>query len=102
MLVKFYGIEPSDKQDKKYKARFVLIDFKNNKIKNYSIYFGDSKYEDYTLHHDEKRKSNYIKRHIKNENWNDPLSAGTLSRYILWNKKTIKDSILDYKKRFGF
>ena len=27
-------------------------------------------------------------------------SAGALARYILWNKKTLSDSIADFKKRF--
>ena len=37
----------------------------------------------------------------KNENWNDYQSAGALSRYILWSKPTLKESIADYKKKFN-
>ena len=50
------------------------------------------------MHHDDARKENYITRHQKNEHWNDPLTPGALSRYILWNKKTIEESIEDFKK----
>ena len=55
---------------------------------------------DYTIHKDKKRKERYMKRHKVNENWNDPTTAGSLSRYILWNKPTLKASIEDYRKRF--
>jgi len=40
-------------------------------------------------------------RHRKRENWNNYMSAGSLSRYILWNKPTLKASIADYKKKFN-
>ena len=38
-------------------------------------------------------KNRYIQRHKKNENWNNPETAGYLSRFILWNKPPIKQSI---------
>ena len=46
------------------------------------------------------RKRRYMSRHKKRENWNNYMSAGSLSRYILWNKPTLEASIKDYKKRF--
>ena len=64
------------------------------------VHFGASGYEDYTTHGDEERKKSYLARHRKNENWNDPRTAGSLSRWILWNKRTLTESIKDYKKRF--
>jgi hypothetical protein len=48
-----------------------------------------------------KRKQAYLDRHRTNENWNDYMSAGSLSRWTLWNKKTLSASIADYKKRFN-
>ena len=30
----------------------------------------------------------------------DPMRAGYLSYYLLWNKKTLASSIKDYKKKF--
>lgn len=62
--------------------------------------FGALGYQDYTEHNDEKRKNSYLKRHAPRENWNDPKSAGALSRWILWNETTIEKSLRDYKKRF--
>ncbi len=84
-------ITPSDKPTKKFEAR---IDGKK------SIHFGAKNYEDYTIHKDPERKERYIDRHSKNEDWNNPLTAGFYSRWILWNKPTITESIRDTNRRF--
>ncbi len=65
-----------------------------------TTHFGASGYEDFLKHKDPQRKQRYINRHKKRENWNNPMSAGALSLYILWNKPTLKASIADYKRRF--
>jgi len=82
---------------KKLRASFIKDGYVIKKID-----FGSSQYEDYTTHKDVDRKERYIKRHRRNENWKNPFSAGALSYYILWNKPTLKASISDYKKVFGF
>jgi len=64
--------------------------------------FGAAGYTDFTINKDPKKKAAYIARHRSTENWNDYRSAGSLSRWILWNKKSLSESIVDYKKRFGF
>lgn len=64
-----------------------------------SINFGSSDYDNFTIHKDEKRKERYINRHSKNEDWNT-INAGSLSRYLLWNKDTLRESIYDFQKRF--
>ena len=63
--------------------------------------FGALGYEDFTIHGDKKRKTAYLRRHRKNEDWTNPRTAGALSRYILWNKPTIEQSIKDFEKRFN-
>lgn len=63
------------------------------------ISFGNNRYEDYTTHKDNKRKELYINRH-KKEDWTNLNKAGTWSRYILWNRKTLKASIKDMEKVF--
>ena len=60
--------------------------------------FGGSTYID---HKDKTKQSAYLKRHIVNEVWSDPFSAGALSRWILWNKPTLEASLRDYSRRFG-
>jgi hypothetical protein len=63
--------------------------------------FGATGYEDYTQHKDAARKERYLERHRRNENWSDYKSAGALSRWILWNKPSLRASLADYKRRFG-
>ena len=48
---------------------------------------------------DMKRRA-YIARHGATEQWTDPRTAATLSRYILWEKRTLPSAIQAYKKRF--
>jgi hypothetical protein len=62
--------------------------------------FGHIAYEDFTDGIPESRKIAYLNRHRKRENWDDPKSAGALSRWILWNETTIEKSLKDYKRRF--
>ena len=55
----------------------------------------------YTKHKDKKRKKRYLTRHKKRENWNDYMSAGALSRYLLWGETSFRESIRKYKNRFN-
>lgn len=80
--------------DKKHKYIAVFSDGTTTK-------FGAYGYSDFTKHKDPKRKERYIKRHSVNQDWTDKKKAGTLSRFILWNKPTLEESILDYKKKFN-
>lgn len=89
------SIKPSTLKTKKYTATFYKD---GKKIK--TTQFGSKGSSDFTIHKDIKRKELYLKRHQKNENWDDFMSAGALSRWLLWNKKTFKDSLLDYLKKF--
>jgi len=90
-------ITKSNKKGKRLMA--IFRKHKGGDIINIT-HFGSSAYENYTIHGDKKRKERYLKRHKKNEDWNDYQSAGSLSRYILWNKPTLDASIKDYKDRF--
>jgi hypothetical protein len=88
-------IKPSTRKDKKLMAIF----FDNDK-KVKITHFGAKNMSDFTIHKDKERKQRYLDRHKARENWNDYMSAGALSRWILWNKPTLNASIADYKKRF--
>ncbi len=91
-------ITKSNKKDKKLMAIFENCN--NGRTK--TTHFGAVGYDDYTTHRDKDRKERYLARHRKNENWNDPTSAGALSKFLLWNKPTLKASIADYKRKFKF
>ena len=83
------------------KKKYMAIFYENNK-KIKTTHFGCAGMSDYTKHKDPARKQRYMNRHKATENWQKPMSAGSLSRYILWNKPTLKASISDYKKRFNY
>jgi len=92
------AIRKSHVAEKKYDAVFVKPDGREIVQP-----FGQKGYSDFTKHKDVTRRTRYLKRHRGMvENWNDPTSAGALSRWILWNKPSFKASLSDYKRRFGF
>jgi hypothetical protein len=91
---KLYILEESANRKKKYTAIRL-----NPTLKR--IPFGAKGYEDYTMHKDIERKKAYIERHRSTEDWNDTDSAGAFSRWLLWNKPTLDESIKDMEKRFN-
>ena len=105
--MKLLRIVKSSNPNKKYDAIF-MVDGKQKKIS-----FGSSNYRDFVLINDkdskfylpkildrEVVKFSYIRRHEKREDWTNPLTAGALSRYILWEKNTLPSAIRAFKKRF--
>jgi Family of unknown function (DUF5754) len=94
--MKLISIKPSTKPEKKYMATFEKD---NGRTK--TTHFGAAGMDDYTKTHNKEQKERYLQRHKKNEHWNDPTSAGALSRYVLWNKPTVRESIADFKKHFN-
>ena len=98
--LKLLSIKKSPKKDKKYVATFS----RNGRIKK--THFGAKGYQNYggvgkERHLSEERKKRYIKRHKGKENWNDPTTAGSLSRWVLWDKKSFREGVKAYKKRFN-
>lgn len=67
------------------------------------IHIGQRGAEDYTVHRDEARKARYIARHAPRERWGRDgiLTPGFWARWLLWNKKTLGESVADVKARFG-
>ena len=82
------------------KFKMVFYDTARKKIK--SISFGAVGYEDFTITGDIQQKMNYISRHQARENFNDPMTAGSLSRWILWDKTSVSASYKSYRSKFGF
>lgn len=114
-MKKSYRRRKSPKKSLRRKSPLKLVKIVKspNKAKKYRAYFNDGKHTDFgasgyqnyggvgkSRHLNEDRKKRYIARHKSRENWKNPKSAGALSRYVLWNKTTLKASIADYKKRF--
>ena len=96
-------ISRSSNSEKKLMA--VFEDSEGKKIK--TTHFGQRGASDYTKHGDKERMQRYLERHgggtttSTKEDWKDPTTAGSLSRWILWNKPSLSASFSDYKSRFG-
>jgi hypothetical protein len=93
--MKLLSIKPSTKPEKKYMATF-----ETDKGTTKTTHFGAAGMDDFTKTNNKEQKDRYLARHKANENWNDPTSAGALSRYVLWNKPTLRASIADFKSHF--
>ena len=90
------SIKPSHKKEKKWDATFIYPDG-HQKV----VPFGAKGMSDYTKHRDPTRKQRYLKRHSgMGESWQKPDTPGALAKWVLWNKKTLRASISDYKRRF--
>jgi len=65
------------------------------------IHFGSKGSDDFTISGDNLKKRNYLLRHKPNEDWTNLDTAGAWARWLLWNKQSIDESILDMEKRFN-
>ena len=103
-------VSPSTHRGKKYMVSLRLLDgpmgavnggiYKRNELA--TIHFGAAGYEDYLMHGDDSRKRMYLMRHLPRENWNNPMTSGFWSRWLLWNRDTLAESARDVEQRFGF
>lgn len=98
MLIKRAELSKSKRKNKQYQV--ILFDKQDNKKK--TVHFG-SPMESYPDHKDPDRKASYLSRHKKREDWNKSGigTAGFWSRWMLWNKPTIQESIKDIERRFN-
>ena len=80
----------------KYSVQFI------NKATNRlnTIHFGQFGASDYTLNKNDNTKRLYRLRHAS-DNINDLSFSGCWSWHLLWNKKTIEESIKDMMKQFN-
>ena len=105
--MKLIEIKPSTRKGKKLMAVFEVND------KKITTHFGQKNARDYTLLNDKTSKfylpkvkdrmavkDAYLKRHMKRENWNAPMTAGALSKWILWTEPNLKSAIRNYKRKF--
>ena len=96
-MAKLIKLVHSPIQGKKYRV-YLEVDGKEHHVD-----FGSAGYEDYTKHKEEARKALYLGRHKAREDWtiSGILTPGFYARWILWNKKTIAESLKDVKERFN-
>ena len=96
--MKLVGVEPSWRKDKK-----LVATFDDGTV----THFGARGYNDYVSYSEighnlaDERRRRYVVRHRGREDWSDPRRAGTLSRYVLWEKRTVPAAVRAFKRRFG-
>ena len=88
----------SDKPNKKFYIQY--INPKTGREKK--TYFGQAGANDYTITKDDEAKARYLKRHRgMGEDYTNIYTPGALSKFLLWNQKTLNKSIKDTNERFG-
>jgi len=98
--MKLESVRPSTRKAKKYVATFTHGDTVTK------THFGGKGCGDFIKYSTQShalgntKRAAYIKRHGATESWKDPTTAATLSRYVLWEKRTLKAAITAFKKRF--
>lgn len=123
-------VSPSDRVGKRYKVEVFLAKEPINKrtlttIRMVpgslrTIHFGSNKYNNYILWREQaknhpvaskerreafkyanERKKSFIARHGVDDGFSDPYSARFWSRFLLWNKGSLKASADDISKEYG-
>ena len=91
-----YHLYKSSNDNKKFMVKF----FNQTTGRINTIHFGASAYpNDYTITNNDEKKALYKLRHA-NDNINDLSYAGAWSWWLVWNNKTLEESIHDMEKRF--
>jgi hypothetical protein len=107
MALYFDGIIPTPEGNSKYMAIFYMDT--GDKVHIKKVTFGGRGYRDYISYYEEDpekaftRRENYLDRHRPRENefWDsNPMAASALSKWILWNRPTLEESLLSYKRKF--
>lgn len=99
--VRLVDVRPSGRPGKKLVAVFAT----GGRTK--TTHFGAAGYGDFIAYckddpaHARRKRQAYIRRHGAQERWADPTTAATLSRYVLWEKPTLRDSVAAFRRRFG-
>lgn len=89
------GVELVKATDGKHKWVAVFADGKR-------VPFGAVGYEDFTQHHNHLRRENYLIRHKTTEDWNNPRTAGALSRHLLWgDSPSLAKNLASFRRRFS-
>lgn len=94
--MKLLRVERTPNQSKAFRAIFKMDNDKEKRVT-----FGTS--SNYVLNPDKTKqdRENYLKRHKTREDWEDPLTAGSLSKHILWGEsRNLNTNIRAFKKKF--
>jgi hypothetical protein len=103
-MTKLLDIKPSPREDKKLVATFCHCK-KETKCcdkDRTKIHFGAKNSSTYLDNKDEAKRKAYIARHSVREDFNKPMTAGSLAKNLLWGPTTsLRENIKLFKKRFN-
>jgi len=86
-------IRPSTRKGKRF-----MVTFDNGTTTHFGLAGGKT----YIDEGDKAKRTAYLKRHQARENWNDPYTAGSLSRFLLWgDSKDLETNHISFMKRFN-
>lgn len=90
-------VTPAHDGKHKYTAVFTHADGSTK-----TIHFGAAGMTDYLQSKDKLRRERYLTRHRGREDWNNPETAGALSRHLLWGSSTsLATNLASFRKRFS-
>lgn len=98
-------IEESTRPDKKLQAVFT-DDGRHRTERQRTVHFGARGYGDFIEYGKRSaalgaaKRAAYIARHGATETWTRPDTAATLSRYILWEKPSLRTAISSFRAKF--
>lgn len=99
--MKLLDIVPAKDKIHKYEAIFLQDSGRKKTVKFGAL--GYSSYLDYSKTDRDlasERRSLYLSRHRKNERWDQPMTPGALSRWILWEEPTLTEAVKKYREKF--
>jgi len=102
--MKLLSIKPSERPTKKYVATFCMCEGETKCCDNdrKKVNFGSRGSSTYLDHKDEAKRKAYIARHSVREDFNNPLTAGSLAKNLLWGPTTsLRENIALFKKKFN-
>ena len=103
-MTKLLDIKPSPREDKKLVATFCHCkgETKCCDKDRTKVHFGAKNSSTYLDNKDEAKRKAYIARHKVNEDFNKPMTAGSLSFHLLWGKTTsLRENIAYFRKKFN-
>lgn len=96
MKFRSFKISPSHRRAKRFKAVFVAQDGSTR-----VVHFGQEGGSTFIDHCDHGKRRGYIARHGATQDWSRPDTAGSLSRFILWEHTSLSKAIEAYRKRYA-
>lgn len=94
-MVKLISVKRTPGERKEFKAAFIL-----NNGREKLVRFGTSSNFVTNPKKTPADRLAYLARHRKNENWTNYMTPGSLSRWLLWEDRSLNTNVRNFRKRF--